>query len=91
MAKIFPRALEASCTVNENHHCPSGSRVPVTFSPAQTDLFTYLSQCTSASLLSAHVQVDEKRTYNRTKVECDFKDKTEKKITVLDSSNDVSP
>lgn len=29
------------CSVNENHDCTGGSHVPVTFSPAQNDLFTF--------------------------------------------------
>lgn len=29
------------CSVSENRDCTGGSHVPVTFSPAQNDLFTF--------------------------------------------------
>jgi len=49
-AKIFPPALRSSCNVSENHHCSGGSRVLVTFSLAQSDLFTCLKDHTVTSL-----------------------------------------
>lgn len=58
MAEMFPRALRGSCTVSENHHCIGGSRVPVTFSPAQTDLFTCLRHHGVTSLEARLLNLD---------------------------------